>query len=132
RERAQKPKTASHVTPRTDVFRHRGPRHRALRRRRGHALTSDSSMSEAASELHSSRPVGSHPVERACLSTAYNGFANGRSDWRSSPPAAKSARFYRRSGTKSRHRTPRKAKFACSEFAVDRAAQMVSITQVAR
>src|SRR5215467_13185055 len=48
-----------------------------------------------------------------------HGLPNGRSDWRSSPPAAKSAVFYRRSGTKSRHRTPRKAKLACSDFAVE-------------
>jgi hypothetical protein len=95
------------------TFRHRGPRHRRLRRGRGHALTSDSSMSEAASELHSSRPGRfANPVKRACLSTTYfqHGLPNGRSDWRSSPPAAKSARFYRRSGTKSRHRMPRRAK----------------------
>jgi hypothetical protein len=54
--RAQSGKTAIRARPRTDVFRHRGPRHRHLRRRRGHALTSDSSVSEAAFELHSSRP----------------------------------------------------------------------------
>src|SRR5262249_30140867 len=48
------------------TFRHRGPRHRRLWRRRGHALTSDSSMSEAASELHSSRPGRfANPVKRA-------------------------------------------------------------------
>ena len=61
-----------------------------------------------------------NPVKRACFSTAsFSELPTGRSDWRSSPPAAKSAVFYRRSGTKSRHRTPTKAKLVCSDFAVE-------------
>src|SRR4029077_8092890 len=70
REGAQNRKTANRVRPRTDVFRHRGPRHR-LRRRRGHALTSDSSMSEAASELHSSRPRGSQSRQKSLFFNSF-------------------------------------------------------------
>src|SRR3984893_16918991 len=109
--RAQNGKTAIRARPRIDVFRHRGPRPRHLRRRRGHALTSDSSVSEAAFELHSSRPgVSGNPAKRTCLSTIY--LPNGRSDGRSSPPAAKSPRFYRRSGAKSRPAAANSCKIA--------------------
>ncbi len=109
--RAQNGKTAIRARPRIDVFRHRGPRPRHLRRRRGHALTSDSSVSEAAFELHSSRPgVSGNPAKRACLSTMY--LPNGRSDGRSSPPAAKSSRFYRRGGAKSRPAAAKSCKIA--------------------
>jgi len=106
-------KTASRATPRTNVFCHRGPRRRRQRRRRGHALTSDSSMSEAASELHSSRPgiVAIASKELVFQQLIFQRrLPNGRSDWRSSPPAAKSARFYRCGSTKSR---PPAAKLQC-------------------
>jgi hypothetical protein len=64
-------------------------------------MSDDSSVSEAAFELHSSRRgVSRKSAESTGLSGAY--LQNGRSDWQSSPPAEKVRGIYRCKPAKSR------------------------------